>query len=325
MPVATLPHFNGLVANAIIAHSRVTAVQIIILDNSDKYPPHGIKPPQLTSRDNSDSLSQIQYSTRWPSSTAWLSRAILSALGATALHSVTHSSCTLRRTSKPWKSSAIIVHLLAAGVRLAYYVGIDINPKSEATMRDALVPIIGAKRFKFAYLIADFYKCSADDIPEPPSTPAPDDGYFTRIGPMLSRLTRPGDLLLSEMQVFQTLRSGAAEIIKDFYYHPEMCRFSGLVGRQFDPACSLASGEGDKTEYLLYLVPMQTEVGTVKVATTLISVLVDGAKRYVLTNSCLKYTPDQFNLARQTMGKFVVRKVLETNDKSVVFHITERL
>ncbi|KAJ7200588.1 hypothetical protein GGX14DRAFT_536379 [Mycena pura] len=298
MPVATLPHFNGLVANAIIAHSRVTAVQIIILDNSDKYPPHGIKPPQLTSRDNSDSLSQI-HNTLCAGSHGPSFRDAL-------LCSASHVA-QLANGQRPWKSSAIIVHLLAAGVRLAYYVGIDINPKSEATMRDALVPIIGAKRFKFAYLIADFYKCSADDIPEPP------------------RLTRPGDLLLSEMQVFQTLRSGAAEIIKDFYYHPEMCRFSGLVGRQFDPACSLASGEGDKTEYLLYLVPMQTEVGAVKVATTLISVLVDGAKRYVLTNSCLKYTPDQFNLARQTMGKFVVRKVLETNDKSVVFHITERL
>jgi hypothetical protein len=240
---------------------------------------------------------------------------------------------------EPWKSSAIIVHLLAAGVRLAYYVGIDINPKSEATMRDALVPIIGAERF--AYLIADFYKCSADEIPEPSSAPAPDDGYFTvvtnlgfqegndlpeRIGPMLSCLTRPGDLVLSEMQVFRTLRSGAAEsIIKDFYHHPEMRRFSGLVGRQFDPACSLVPSEGDKTEYLFYLVPMQTEIGAVKVATTLISVLVDGAKRYVLTSSCLKYTPDQFNLARQTKGKFVVRKVLETGDKSVVFHISERL
>jgi hypothetical protein len=69
---------------------------------------------------------------------------------------------------------------------------------------------------------------------------------------------------------------------------------------------------------------MQTEIGTVKVATTLISVLVDGVKRYVLTNSC-QYTPDQFNLARQTKRKFVVRKVLETGDKSVVFHISERL
>ncbi|KAJ7923824.1 hypothetical protein B0H13DRAFT_1979408 [Mycena leptocephala] len=317
MSVATLPRFNDL----------VTTEQIIILHNSDKYAPDGIKPQQFTSRD--DSLSQIFDTMAKVNRMALESDTLCAGSHGPAFRdalicSATHCVAQLangRRVRyvelgpEPWKSSAILVHLLAAGVRLAYYVGIDINPKSEATMRDALVPIIGAEHF--AYLIANFYKCSADEIPEPPSAPALDDGYFTvvtnlgfqegndlpeRIGPMLSCLTRPGDLVLSEMQVFRTLRSSTAEsIIKDFYHHPEMRRFSGLVGRQFDPACSL---------YLFYLVPMQTEIGAVK--------------RYVLTNSC-QYTPDQFNLARQTKRKFVVRKVLETGDKSVVFHISERL
>ncbi|KAJ7673771.1 hypothetical protein DFH06DRAFT_1467222 [Mycena polygramma] len=351
MSVATLPRFNDLVADTIAAHSHVAAEQIIVLDNSDKYTPDGINPQHATS--GHDTLSQIFDTMAKVNRMALESDTLCAGShgGASFRDALLEASSQVAQLAngrrvryvelgpEPWKSRAILEHLLAAGVRLASYVGIDINPASEATMRDALVPTVGAERFH--YLIADFYKCSVDDIPAPPSTPDADDGYATvvtnlgfqegndlpeRIGPMLSCLTRPGDFVLSEMQVFLPLGSSAVEcIIKDFYHHPEMRRFSGLVGRQFDPACSLVPSEGDETEYLFYLLPMQTGIGAVKVATTLISARVDGTKRYVLTNSCLKYTSEQFDMARQAMGKFIVRKVLETGDKSVVFHIAERL
>ncbi|KAJ7826384.1 hypothetical protein B0H14DRAFT_2817397 [Mycena olivaceomarginata] len=337
MAAATSPRFNDLVANAITAQAKVPAEQIIILDNSDKYAPDGIKSQQPAAGD--DSLYQIfgtmanmnhsalQNDTSCAGSHGPSFRAVLLD-AATQLARLANGRRVryVELGPEPWKSSTIITHLLAAGVQLTHYVGIDINPESLSTMRDALVPIIGAGRF--GYLTADFYKCSADDIPGPPSSAGPDVDYITivtnlgfqegndlpgNIGPMLTRLTRPGDLLVSEMQVW------------GFYDHPEMRRQSGLVGRQFDPTCSLVPGEGDETEYVIHLVPVQTEVGVVKVAATLISARIDGEKRYVLVNSCIKYTTDQFNLARETTAKFAVRKVLETGDKSVIFQIAGRV
>ncbi|KAJ7096029.1 hypothetical protein C8R43DRAFT_1092421 [Mycena crocata] len=329
MSTTTLPRFNDLVATAITAHSQNSLNQIV--DTMAKVNRMALESNTLCAGSRGPSFRD----------------ALLGAVTQVAQITNGRRLRYVELGPEPWKSSAILVHLLAAGVQLASYVGIDINPKSEATMRDALLPIVGAERF--AYLIADFYKCTANDIPEPPSDSCGDDNYMTvitnlgfqegndlpeRTGPMLSSLTRPGDLVLSEMQVVRTLRSEANEdIIKDFYHHPEMRRFSGLVGRQFDPACSLRPGEGNDTEslrfkgpeYLFNLVPTQTEIGDVKVATTLISARINGAKRYVLTNSCLKYTVGQFNLARETTGTFAVRKVLRTGDKSVVFHVAERV
>ena len=248
---------------------------------------------------------------------------------------------------EPWKSRAILAQLLAAGVQLRQYIGVDINPESEETMRQALLPVVGADRF--SYCITDFYKCSVDDFPKPlRDAGAPDDcvtivtnlGFQegndlpSRIGPMLKRLTRPGDLLLSEMQVShggsggdRAIREAGAAKIKHFYQHPEMRYFSILVGQQFDSDHSSkpsARSDCKENEYLFNLVPLQTEVGSVNVATTLVSVQNNGEKRYVLTNSCLKYTPDQFQRAREVSGDFVVRVMHETGDRSVIFQIAER-
>ncbi|KAF7368492.1 MFS transporter [Mycena venus] len=341
MAAATSPRFNDLVANAITAQAKVPAEQIIILDNSDKYAPDGIKSQQPAA--GNDSLYQIFGTMANMNHSALQNDMSCAGSHGPSFRAVLLDAATqLARLAngrrvryvelgpEPWKSSTIITHLLAAGVQLTHYVGIDINPESLSTMRDALVPIIGAGRF--GYLTADFYKCSADDIPGPPSSVGPDVDYITivtnlgfqegndlpgNIGPMLTRLTRPGDLLVSEMQVWVTSSAETAEsFIRGFYDHPEMRRQSGLVGRQFDPTCSLVPGEGDETEYVIHLVPVQTEVGVVKVAATPYL----GAHRRREA-----YTTDQFNLARETTGKFAVRKVLETGDKSVIFQIAGRV
>ena len=151
---------------------------------------------------------------------------------------------------------------------------------------------------------------------------------------MLQSLTRPGDLLLSEMQVFHgstSERAGTGEVeaaaIERFYQLPEMRRFSALVGQRFDsgsPQEPNAASDGEQQEYLFNLVPLRTEIGLVKVAATLVSVRIDGVKKYVLTNSCLKYTWDQFQQAREVSGNFIVISSQENGDKSAVFQIAER-
>lgn len=118
---------------------------------------------------------------------------------------------------EPFKSRAILTQMLAAGVQLRQYIGVDINPDFEV-MRQTLVPLIGLDRF--TYLIADFCKCSMANYTKPTRDTGVEDHWATvvtnldlqegndvpsRTGPMLKRLRRPGDLLLSEMQVFPLL------------------------------------------------------------------------------------------------------------------------
>ncbi|MCJ1360692.1 MAG: hypothetical protein MMC33_010701 [Icmadophila ericetorum] len=351
-----LPPFNDLIADAITDHSQISSEQLIVLDNSAKYAPGGIKQDVTDEK----TLSEI-FGTM-----ATLNR---TALESSSLCAGEHGPCfrdaLFRATSElgvlakgrpvryvelgpePWKSRAILKQLLAAGVQLRQYIGVDINPESEEAMRQALVPVIGAERF--TYWIMDFYKCTVKDFPEPTGDIGAQDDCITivtnlgfqegndlpsRTGPMLKRLTRPGDLLLSEMQVFYASkgrdggpREAGAASIEQFYQLPEMRRFSLLVGQQFNSASppeTSAASNGEQSEYLFKLVPLQTEVGSVNVATTLVSVENNGDKKYVLTNSCLKYTPDQFQQAREASGDFVVVVSQETGDKSVIFQISER-
>ena len=79
-----------------------------------------------------------------------------------------------------------------------------------------------------------------------------------------------------------------------------MRRFSVLVGQRFDGGSLQepnAAPAGEQQKYLFNLVPLRTEIGSVNVAATLVSVRIDGVKKYVLTNSWLKYTRDQFQQA----------------------------
>lgn len=384
MTATTLPAFNTLVAESISQHSQIPPEQIIVLDNSDKYCPDGIKTDQSQDEEG-ESLAAIFGTMASLNKGALLDKNLCTGNGGhsfrSALLSATDELANLAQGRKvryvelgpePFKSSVIITHLISSGVQLSQYVGIDINPESELTMRAALEPIIGPDRF--AYLVADFYKTSADDLPPLPGSDKEGEtitvmtnlGFQegndlpSRLGPMLSRLTRPGDLLLSEMQVLPSSAPSSdasdsesdsdvsttsitdSKLVEEFYHHPEMLKFSSLVGKKFDRNFDLSpqsnpnsssedvGGGGASSndyEYIFRLVPLQlSNVGEVAVATTLVSLPIPGGKgkNYVLTNSCIKYTREQFARARETQGKFGVKGWRETGDGSVVFQIAER-
>jgi hypothetical protein len=354
-PVSTLPHFNHLVADALAAHSFVKLDDLIILDNSAKYTPDGIQKAQNTSSDaltlaaifetmanlNQIALESINLcaGSYGPS----FRDSLFAAAGNLSSLTKGRPVRLVELGPEPWKARAIISGLLAAGVTVQQYVGVDINPESEQTMRKALEPLIGPHRF--SYLVRDFYEASVNDYPPLPVvngfSATERGGTVTimtnlgfqegndlpsRIGPMLARLTRPGDLLLSEMQVYHDEQEAHTAAIRDFYLHPEMRRFSMLVGSKFHDQSRIKSDvqKAAPSDYVYNLVPLDTEIGTVNVATTMVGVQVQGTKKYVLTNSCLKYTPDQFAMAREKTGSFLVRSTQTTGDESVVFQISER-
>ena len=356
MATITLPPFNALIAQAIATHTHILPEQLIVLDNSAKYCPEGIN--QNASGEQSlsaifDTMANLnRMALEDPSLCAGehgpsFRDALFNAASELAKLGKDRPLRYVELGPEPNKSRAILTQMLAAGVQLRQYIGVDINPESEEVMRQTLVPVIGTERF--TYLIVDFYKCSMADFPKFRGGTGEQDDCVTvvtnlgfqegndlpsRTGPMLQSLTRPGDLLLSEMQVFHgstSERAGTGEVeaaaIERFYQLPEMRRFSTLVGQRFDsgsPKKPNAASDGEQQEYLFNLVPLRTEIGSVKVAATLVSVRIDGVKKYVLTNSCLKYTWDQFQQAREVSGNFIVISSQETGDKSVVFQIAER-
>ncbi|RHZ44054.1 uncharacterized protein CDV56_101123 [Aspergillus thermomutatus] len=347
MTVTTLPAFNDLVAHALISHSTIQPEQLIVLDNSSKYQPHGFK--QNTNQEQNlaaifNTMATLnRLALEDPRTCAGklgpsFRDALLQAADEIAMLADNRPIRYVELGPEPWKSRAILERLLARGVSLCQYVGIDINPESERTMREALAPVTGEERF--SYWVEDFYKCSVAGFPKPKGETTPSESLVTvvtnlgfqegndlpaRIGPMLKSITRSGDILLSEMQVF----GGGADpsLIEQFYQHPEMNRFSGLVGECFESdgaAAASGSAAAVASKHVFHLLPLQTEIGSVNVATTLAPVRVNGHRKYVLTNSCLKYTREQFQQAREYSGDFVVKLWQETGDKSVVFQVSER-
>ncbi len=362
------PSFNELVAEAIAARGSIAKDEILILDNSDKYDPDGLQ-KNLDSSFDRESLAAIfdtmaklnQEALDTPKLCSGsfgpsFRDALSAAAGAIAVLAKDRSVRFVELGPEPTKSKAILAQLLASGLQLHQYIGVDINPESESTMRAALEPLIGSERF--TYWIQDFYKAGYDKFP--PVThhtngvsrsdkigvaAAPGkvvtviinlgfqegNDLPSRIIPMLAQLTRPGDIVLSEMQVSG---QNQEDNIRQFYLHPQMRRFSALVAQKFDPRIQLdvfAEANGDVQslrqggQYIYQLVPMLTGIGTVNTATTLFSVQIDRDIKYILTNSCLKYTAPQFLQARESSGEFRVLSEQSTGDASVLFQIAERV
>lgn len=75
------------------------------------------------------------------------------------------------------------------------------------------------------------------------------------------------------------------------YLRCRSSRFSLLIGRKFGSGSLQepnAASDDEQREYLLNLVPLRTELGSVNVTATLVSIRIDGVEKYVLTNSCFK-------------------------------------
>lgn len=250
--------FNDRVAQAITDHCHIGRDKIIVLENSAKYSPGGI-PKTVRGREYTDQLdglsdifdtvAQINHGAldnstlcAGPSSGEAFRDALFRSVDELARLAGGRPIRYVELGPEPWKSRAILSRMIVdRGARLHQYVGVDINPESREPMRRALVPVVGEDRF--TYWIQDFYEASASGYPgvsSMPGTELPDDlvtvvtnlGFQegndlpSRVGPMLEALTRPGDLVLAEMQVvvFDSdgeIDSEVNDTILKFYQHPE--------------------------------------------------------------------------------------------------------
>jgi len=222
---------------------------------------------------------------------------------------------------EPAKTGFIIRRLLESGARIGNYVSVDINPASNAVMRDRLAGLLPAERIH--HRITSFERFRLDDIREQ-GRPA----LVTSLGfqegnedpdglpGFYRRLLSPGDLLLSEMQLRPAAGWGPVEA---FYGHPHMRRFSRLAFERLYGATASQTGlaivpvgalaEEELSAAVLYERPRQAG---------------DGLPRAFITNYCLKYSNLQFRALRQRSGCLRVASQRLTGDRSVAFQLSRR-
>lgn len=221
---------------------------------------------------------------------------------------------------EPIKTSYILNKLLANGVNIESYVGVDINPASSSVMKQELSQLLPLQ--KIQNKVQAFSQFQADSIRKA-NTPC----LITMLGfqegnespqtmlSWLSQIASPNDIMLSEMQLMPVYGS---EPIVSFYQNPLMKRFSNIafqrmlgnqasVGRTFILPLTMADGEKIEAAIMCHEYFDNQE----------------NLKLFV-SNYCLKYSRAQLRHYREVDEYFEVINESLTDDASVLFQIAQR-
>lgn len=210
----------------------------------------------------------------------------------------------------------------------ASYTAIDINPMSNASMARAVSEFLAPDDIHFMNI--DYNTVAAADFDA-----GSDPLLITNLGfqegndtisntrSRLLRLTRKGDFVLSEMQMI----GRSWQQVSAFYDLPEMRRFSELTARAIVTA--------PVTEYHHFVVPVEIDDRPPLFAAVCAQRVdpsglpapgdVADAPDWIMTNVCLKLTPQQFRAIREDTGDFGVVWQDLTGDMSVAIQLARRL
>lgn len=220
---------------------------------------------------------------------------------------------------EPIKSTCLLKRMAETSSSIRY-TAIDINQTSEAAMRDALRPIVQADG-SFNYIAADYRTVTHEALRH--------DQEVTLItllgfqegnelpvstGRLIRSLAGDSTYILSEMQVYEQGLEGA---ILAFYANRNMLQFSRMV--------ALQQGFVPSGDHEAILVPLRILDESVHVAVTLQPVQRLQEQGYLLTNICLKYTPEQFRRIRARHCNCRVVDEFASGDGSVRYQIAKYL
>jgi len=142
------------------------------------------------------------------------------------------------------------------------------------------------------------------------------DDPFTVNG-WLRDIARPGDLLLSESQLYT---AGQVDRISGFYAHPAMQRFSRI-------AFERAVDRSLPTLNRFFLLPVTFQDGgsaQVAILAEEYANSINGRNLHV-SNFCLKLTLDQYRYYRQESGHFTIVGESSTDDQTLHFQLSRRV
>ncbi len=219
---------------------------------------------------------------------------------------------------EPVKTELLLSALRARGVDIASYTSIDINPSSAKPMREVVSRVWS--RIKTHHLAINFNDLSAIMLDK--TNPV----LFTSLGfqegnhapsqtyTMLKRIMRPGDLFLTEMQLYCAANTSP---IEKFYQLDEMKRFSrNCMRRTF--------GNIEST-YQASIADVNIDGSSYKTAICHEKFLDDGGNMVCfVTNYCLKYSKNELRRLRESPGEFSVISEVTTGDQSLVLQLCQR-
>ncbi|MEG0245668.1 MAG: hypothetical protein RR726_24875 [Pseudomonas sp.] len=220
---------------------------------------------------------------------------------------------------EPIKSACLLKRMVETSSSIRY-TAIDINQTSEAAMSDAVGPIV-REDGSFNYIAADYRTVTHDDLRH--------DQELTLItllgfqegnelpvstGRLIRSLAGSTTYILSEMQVYE---EGLESTILKFYANPCMLQFSRAV--------ALQQGFIPSGEHEAMLVPLRIQDEPIHVVVTLQPVQRLQQRGYLLTNICLKYTPEQFRRIRARHCNCSVVDEFASGDGSVRYQIAKYL
>jgi len=224
---------------------------------------------------------------------------------------------------EPVKTGFIVRTLLGLGVKLERYIAVDINPMSAAPMREALKDLLPGTPLDF--VTAPFEEFRLDehlgkDGPRALVTmlgfQEGNDDPFTVNG-WLKDIARPGDLLLSESQLY---KAGHIDKIPYFYANPAMQRFSRIAFEQ-----SVDRVLPTLNRFFLLPVPFRDgETAQVAILGEEFSNTISGRSLHV-SNFCLKLTLGQYRQYRQHGGYFEITGETFTDDETLHFQLSRRV
>lgn len=224
---------------------------------------------------------------------------------------------------EPVKTKFILQTLLEFGVRINRYIAVDINPMSPPHMRQALTEILPSTQLDFATAAFDNFQ------PDPCIEEDGSTALITMLGfqegnddPLvvnewLRNIAKPGDLLLSESQLFNVEHVSK---ISEFYADPLMRRFSRIA---FEQAINSAT----PTLNRFFLLPVVLSDGmTVNAAILGEEFHISTGERHLyVSNFCLKYTYEQYIYYRKFGKFFEISEEIFTDDKTLHFQLSRRV
>jgi len=327
--IAPVGHDLETLTRMAVAHQAGVPLRAIRSQpNKDKY--HDVTTPIATS----DSLTEIFYLMRSLNERAvedsrigsdsrgwWSFRDVLNRHATDIADAMYGREFTyVELGPEPVKTTYLINRLRAFGVRIARYIGVDINPASVEPMRKCLSELLDPMQIESR--ICDFADLTAEDI-HPTSSPSLVTMFGFQEGnehpgvmaERLNAILRSGDLVASEMQVAD---HGDLHKLRTFYDTPEMRRFSRLTFERM-------IGSVPST-YRIFTPWLDLRLGSPVVACVTAEQFRDagsGRSSICLTNWCLKLSSAQLRLARERDASLHVTAERRTGDRSVLFQLAE--
>jgi len=224
---------------------------------------------------------------------------------------------------EPVKTGFILKTLLRMGVTIDRYIAVDINPKSSEPMKAALSEILPATPLSFVTTSFENFRLAdavGNGAPRAVVTmlgfqEGNDDPFV--VNDWLANIARPGDLLLSESQLYT---AGHVDKISSFYAHPAMQRFSRIAFEQ-------AVDRNQPTLNRFFLLPVAFRDGQSAQVAILAEEFAGSikARNLHVSNFCLKLTLNQYRHYRQEGGQFTIVGESSTDDQTLHFQLSRRV